>query len=127
MTRLNEQPPKLLTATQFAKATGATPRQLQWWDERGFLKPAVHARHRRQYDPDQRKIGRLFVELGHRSGPRLGKVVRLLKRRRMIEILQRFVAVRADGMDVVMTDQPDELLRFLAKSNAAWLAVEAGS
>lgn len=56
-----------LTRTQFTTAevcemTGATPRQLQWWDERGHLSPARDGRRRLYSERDiatVRKILRL--------------------------------------------------------------------
>ncbi len=38
-----------VTTKEFAAETGATLRQLQWWDERGIIVPEFHG-HRRFWD-----------------------------------------------------------------------------
>ena len=40
------------TSQQVIHSTGITARQLQWWDERGVVKPE-HERHRRLYSMNQ--------------------------------------------------------------------------
>lgn len=48
-----------MTTSEFARQTGATLRQLQYWDEHGFLKPfsRSHGGHR-VYRPIQVPLGR---------------------------------------------------------------------
>ena len=60
---------KYLSTKEFAKRTGSTPRQLQWWDERSILKPAGGlslGRGARQYATSQIRIAkRLAVVSKH--------------------------------------------------------------
>jgi len=61
--------------------TGLTARQLQWWDERGLVKPARHG-HRRIYSWDQLLTAAVICELRRRgfSRQRVRKVVAFLSR-----------------------------------------------
>jgi hypothetical protein len=42
----------MLKSSEVSKLTGITQRQLQWWDERGYVCPKIE-RHRRLYDDQQ--------------------------------------------------------------------------
>ena len=52
------------TSSQVIERTGITPRQLQWWDERGVVVPA-RAGRRRVYSTDDlaEALGGLFLRL----------------------------------------------------------------
>lgn len=42
-----------LTAWQVCRQLPITPRQLQWWDEQGYICPQKRLLHKRLYSPDQ--------------------------------------------------------------------------
>jgi DNA-binding transcriptional MerR regulator len=48
-----EYPLQTFSTSQVARLTGATLRQLQWWDEKGIVSPALDERHARQYSYGQ--------------------------------------------------------------------------
>lgn len=62
-----------MTTKELVKATGVTPRMLQYWDERGYLRPANGVQgHARQYSAAQVDVIRRIVVLRRAgvSGPR---------------------------------------------------------
>lgn len=70
-----------LTRTQFTTAevcemTGATPRQLQRWDQDGIVKP-IHEGHRRLYSESQAAMVRKIVQLRF-AGVGVKRAVRIL-------------------------------------------------
>src|ERR1039457_1965178 len=73
--------------------TGITPRQLQWWSERGAVKPEREG-HRRLYSMNNLNEGAVICELGGKGFSRGGvrKVMRFLDRdfgKRLAEIGSR--------------------------------------
>jgi DNA-binding transcriptional MerR regulator len=69
------------TSQQVIALTGITPRQLQWWDERGVVKPE-HEGHRRIYSMDQLTEVAVICELRRKGFSLQGvrKVMRFLDR-----------------------------------------------
>jgi DNA-binding transcriptional MerR regulator len=69
------------TSKEVVALTGITPRQLQWWDERGIVVPAREG-HRRLYSMSDLAEVAVICELRRRSFPlqRVRKVMRLLQR-----------------------------------------------
>ena len=69
------------TSNEVVTLTGITPRQLQWWDERGLVQPERHA-HRRLYSLDQLTEITVICDLRRRgfSLQRVRRVVRFLQR-----------------------------------------------
>ena len=51
---------KYYTTEQVAILTGATPRMLQWWDEKRVLSPEQRQRRRLYTDPQLRTVQRLM-------------------------------------------------------------------
>lgn len=56
------QPRQRYTTAEVAEMTGATLRQLQWWDRDGVVRPA-HEGHRRLYSDEQVSTVRKIVQL----------------------------------------------------------------
>ena len=69
------------TSQEVVTLTGITPRQLQWWDERGIVVPRRQG-HRRLYSMDDLTEVAVICELRERgfSLQRVRKLVRLLQR-----------------------------------------------
>jgi len=69
------------TSSQVVGLTGITPRQLQWWDERGIVRPARKG-HRRLYSMEDLAEVAVICELRTRgfSLQRMRKVVRFLQK-----------------------------------------------
>src|SRR5207237_4665289 len=77
------------TSQQLIALTGITPRQLQWWDERGIVRPEREG-HRRLYSMDDIAEVAVIVELRDKgfSLQRVRKVMRFLQRelgKRLVE------------------------------------------
>ena len=69
------------TTREVIQFTGITPRQLQWWDERGIVVPAREG-HRRLYSMEDLADVAVICELRRRgfSLQRVRKVMRFLQR-----------------------------------------------
>src|ERR1700758_4729478 len=69
------------TSREVVKLTGITPRQLQWWDERGIVVPARDG-HRRLYAMEDLAEVAVICELRERgfSLQRVRKVMRFLQK-----------------------------------------------
>lgn len=68
------------TSAQVVKLTGITPRQLQWWDERGIVVPERQG-HRRIYAWDELMTVAVICQLRRRgfSLQRVRKLIRFLQ------------------------------------------------
>lgn len=66
-----------LTSAEVVKLTGITPRQLQWWDERGIVVPARQGRRRLYSADDVTEIAVLCAL--RRKGFPLQRVRRIMK------------------------------------------------
>ena len=58
--------PGTYSTAQVAAMSGASLRQLQWWDERGFLKPE-HEGHTRIYDWLDVAMATMFIEVAKKG------------------------------------------------------------
>ncbi|SRR5581483_2311279 len=69
------------SSNQVVAVTGITPRQLQWWDERGIVVPARQG-HRRIYSMANLAEVAVICELRRRGFPlqRVRKVIRFLQK-----------------------------------------------
>src|SRR5438874_7361769 len=69
------------TSNEVVALTGITPRQLQWWDERGVVVPAREG-HRRVYSMEDLTEVAVICELRRRGFPlqRVRKVMRFLQK-----------------------------------------------
>ena len=72
--------PDRFTSHDVVAVTGITPRQLQWWDERGVVKPEREG-HRRRYSLDQVTEVAVICQLRRKGFSLQGvrKVMRFLK------------------------------------------------
>jgi DNA-binding transcriptional MerR regulator len=72
---------KLFTSAEVVKLTGITPRQLQWWDERGIVAPAREGR-RRLYSQDDVAEVAVICALRRKGFPlqRVRRIMRFLQK-----------------------------------------------
>jgi DNA-binding transcriptional MerR regulator len=72
---------KLFTSAEVVKLTGITPRQLQWWDERGIVAPAREGR-RRLYSQDDLAEVAVICALRRKGFPlqRVRRIMRFLQK-----------------------------------------------
>jgi DNA-binding transcriptional MerR regulator len=93
--------------------TGLTARQLQWWDERGLMKP-THRGHRRLYSWDQLVTAAVIAQLRRRgfSLQRVRKVIAFLSREFGTSLA---ATVRAASEYHLLTDGTNLYLRTSAR------------
>jgi len=117
------------TSREVVQLTGISPRQLQWWDERGIVVPARDG-HKRVYSLDDLAEVAVICELRQRgfSLQKIRWVIRFLQR----ELGQRLVdTVRAaseyhlltDGRHIFLEDSARGLVNLLKNSRQPMLAV----
>lgn len=90
-----------MTTREMSEATGATPRQLQHWDERGYFVPQRRGRpsgrwYPREYGESQIRAGKLLLRLvrgGSGSGRKAVAVAKTVRRN------LRHVAALGDGLN----------------------------
>src|SRR5581483_7283415 len=90
------------TSSEVIALTGITPRQLQWWDERGVVVPAREG-HRRIYSMEDLAEVAVICQLRERgfSLQRVRKVMRFLQR----EFSKRLAETVSGGSDYhLLTD-----------------------
>ena len=94
--------PETFTSRQVVTVTGISPRQLQWWDERGLVSPARQGRNRLYSMSDVTEIS-VICELRSKgfSLQRVRKVIRFLQR----EMGKRLIETLSSGGDLhLLTD-----------------------
>lgn len=93
---------KRFTSAQAVKLTGITPRQLQWWDERGIVMPRRDGR-RRLYSADDITEIAVICALRRKGFPlqRVRRIMRFLQK----ELGGRLADVVSSGSDYhLLTD-----------------------
>jgi DNA-binding transcriptional MerR regulator len=117
------------TSAQVVRLTGITPRQLQWWDERGIVVPKREGR-RRLYSADDITEIAVICALRRKGFP-------LQKVRRIMKFLQRELGRRlaeavsgssdyhllSDGTRVYLENSQREVIDILKNSRQPLLAV----
>jgi DNA-binding transcriptional MerR regulator len=109
--------------------TGATARQLQWWDERGVVKPE-RAGHRRLYSMQNLTEITVICELRRKGFPLQGvrKVIRFLQRefgRGLAEIVGRNsdVHLLSDGRHLYLETSARQIVDILKNSSQPILGI----
>jgi DNA-binding transcriptional MerR regulator len=99
--------------------TGITPRQLQWWDERGIVVPARTGR-RRLYSVDDLAEITVIVEMRRKgfSLQRMRKIMRFLERefsRRLVDTVRRGsdYHLLTDGRHIFLEDSAKRVVDVL--------------
>jgi len=117
------------TSGQVVELTGITPRQLQWWDERGIVVPRRDG-HRRLYSLEDIAEVAVICELRERrfSLQRVRKVIRFLQQelgKRLYETATTNAQVHllTDGKDIFIKDSPGSIIDVLKNSRQPILTV----
>ncbi|MFB3812744.1 MAG: MerR family transcriptional regulator [Terriglobales bacterium] len=117
------------TSAKVVALTGMTPRQLQWWDERGIVVPAREGRRRIYSLADLAEIA-VIAELRARglSLQRIRKVMRFLQRefgKRLVETVTggSEYHLLTDGKTVYLKTSPQQVIDILKNARQAMFAV----
>ncbi len=117
------------TSNEVVALTGITPRQLQWWDERGVVKPQREG-HRRVYSMNQLTEVAVICQLRRKGFPLQGvrKVMRFLDRefgKGLAEIVDRNSELHLliDGNHLYLETSAKQIVDILKNSNQPILGV----
>lgn len=117
------------TSRDVVAMTGITPRQLQWWDERGIVIP-VREGHKRLYSFEDLSEVAVICELRRRgfSLQRVRKVIRFLQKefsRRLAETVSGTsdYHLLTDGKSLYLETSPQQIVDILKNSRQPMLAI----
>src|SRR5512140_283113 len=117
------------TSNVVVALTGITPRQLQWWDERGIVAPARQGRNRLYSMEDLAEVA-VICELRRKgfSLQRVRKVMRFLQRefgKRLVETASSGsdYHLLTDGRDIYLETSPAQVIDILKNARQPMLAV----
>ncbi|HEX6504758.1 MAG TPA: MerR family transcriptional regulator [Terriglobales bacterium] len=117
------------TSNQVVALTGITPRQLQWWDERGIVVPAREG-HRRLYSMNDLTEVAVICELRRRGFPlqRVRKVIRFLQREFGKSLAETVSGASAyhlltDGRTIYLETSARQILDVLKNARQPMLAI----
>jgi DNA-binding transcriptional MerR regulator len=117
------------TSQQVIHSTGITARQLQWWDERGVVKPEREG-HRRLYSMNQLSEVAVICQLRRKGFSLQGvrKVMRFLDRefgRRLGEIVNQESELHllTDGKRLYLETSAKQIVDILKNSNQPIIGV----
>jgi DNA-binding transcriptional MerR regulator len=117
------------TSNDVVERTGITPRQLQWWDERGIVVPQREGRRRLYTLTDLAEIA-VICELRRKgfSLQRVRKVMRFLQRefgKRLVETVSggSEYHLLTDGRNIYLETSPAQVIDILKNSRQPMLAV----
>src|ERR1700731_4529423 len=117
------------TSQQVIALTGITPRQLQWWDERGVVRPEREG-HRRLYSMNQLTEIAVICQLRRKGFSLQGvrKVVRFLDRefgKGLAEIVDRNSETHllTDGKHLYLETSAKQIVDILKNSNQPILGI----
>ncbi|HXJ87366.1 MAG TPA: MerR family transcriptional regulator [Candidatus Binatia bacterium] len=117
------------TSNKIVALTGITPRQLQWWDERGVVKPEREG-HRRVYSMNQLSEVAVICQLRRKgfSLQSVRKVMRFLKHefgRGLAEITDRSsdIHLLTDGDRLYLETSAKQIVDILKNSSQPILGV----
>ena len=117
------------TSNEVVALTGITPRQLQWWDERGVVRPEREG-HRRVYSMNQLTEVAVICQLRHKGFSLQGvrKVMRFLAHefgKGLAEIVDRDSEIHllTDGEHLYIETSARQIVDILKNSNQPILGV----
>ena len=117
------------TSNEVVELTGITPRQLQWWDERGIVVPEREG-HRRLYSLDDLAEVAVLVELRKKgfSLQRVRKVMRFLQRelgKRLVETVSgdSDYHLLTDGKTIYLEHSAEQIVDLLKNARQPMLAI----
>lgn len=129
MKHFDDKMQERFTSREVISLTGITPRQLQWWDERGIVVPAREG-HRRLYSMEDLAEVAVICELRGRgfSLQRVRKVMRFLQR----EFGKRLAAtvsgnseyhLLTDGKTIYLETEPRQIVDILKNARQPMLTI----
>ena len=117
------------TTRDVVKLTGISPRQLQWWDERGIVVPAREG-HMRVYSLDDLAEVAVICELRERefSLQKIRRVIRFLQRelgKRLVETVRAASEYHllTDGRHIFLEDSARGVVDLLKNARQPMLTV----
>ena len=117
------------TSRDVVELTGITPRQLQWWDERGIVVPTREG-HRRLYSFEDLSEIAVICQLRRKgfSLQRVRKVVRFLQKEFGKRLAQTVSGVSdyhllTDGKSLYLETSPQQIVDILKNSRQPMLAI----
>jgi DNA-binding transcriptional MerR regulator len=117
------------TSNEVVERTGITPRQLQWWDERGIVVPEREGRRRLYTLADVAEVA-VICELRRKgfSLQRVRKVMRFLQRefgKRLAETVtgSSDYHMLTDGNTLYLETSPQQIVDILKNSRQPMLAI----
>ncbi len=117
------------TTREVVKLTGISPRQLQWWDERGIVKP-VRDGHNRAYSLDDLAEVAIICELRERgfSLQKIRRVIRFLQRelgKRLVETVGAATEYHllTDGRHIFLEDSARGVVDILKNARQPMLTI----
>ena len=117
------------TSNEVVERTGITPRQLQWWDERGIVVPEREGRRRLYTLADMAEVA-VICELRRKgfSLQRVRKVMRFLQRefgKRLVETVSggSEYHLLTDGRDIYLETSPAQVIDVLKNARQPMLTV----
>ena len=117
------------TSNEVVERTGITPRQLQWWDERGIVVPQREGRRRLYTLADLAEVA-VICELRRKgfSLQRVRKVMRFLQRefgKRLVETVSggSDYHLLTDGRDIYLETSPAQVIDILKNASQPMLTV----
>jgi DNA-binding transcriptional MerR regulator len=117
------------TSRNVVALTGITPRQLQWWDERGIVVPAREG-HRRLYSMEDLVEVAVICDLRQRSFSlqRVRKVITFLQKefgKRLAETVSGTsdYHLLTDGKSLYLETSPQQIVDLLKNSRQPMLAI----
>jgi DNA-binding transcriptional MerR regulator len=121
--------PEQFTSEQVIALTGITPRQLQWWDERGIVVPARDGRNRLYSMDDLAEIA-VVCQLRKKgfSLQRVRKIMRYLQRELGKRLVETVTAgsdyhLLTDGKRIYLENSANQVIDILKNSKQPILAV----
>jgi DNA-binding transcriptional MerR regulator len=121
--------PQTFTPRAVAELTGISPRQLQWWDERGIVVPA-RAGHKRIYSLDDLAEVAVICELRDRgfSLQKIRTIIRFLQKelgRRLVETVWAASEYHllTDGQHIFLEDSARGVVDLLKNARQPMLTV----
>lgn len=117
------------TSRDVVELTGITPRQLQWWDERGIVVPERQG-HRRLYSFEDLSEVAVICQLRRKgfSLQRVRKVIRFLQREFSKRLAQTVTGTSdyhllTDGKSLYLETSPQQIVDILKNSRQPMLAI----
>jgi len=117
------------TSRDVVELTGITPRQLQWWDERGIVVPTRQG-HRRLYSFEDLSEVAVICQLRRKgfSLQRVRKVIRFLQKEFSKRLAQTVTGASdypllSDGNSLYLETSPQQIVDILKNSRQPMLAI----